>query len=56
MENSVTLSTITGDSYTLKVSNSLPDKHLRETPVHVYQNTQIRMFTAKLFIIVPNWK
>ena len=36
----------------------IPDIYPGQTPVHGYQNTQIRMFTEKLFytIIGQNWK
>ena len=44
--------------YTLELSNFIPDIYPGQTPVHGYQNTQIRMFTEKLFytIIGQNWK
>lgn len=41
------------DAHTLELSSSVPDIYLRENPVHVYQNTQVRILIAELFLRAP---
>lgn len=53
LENSLTLSTMTKDAHTLELSSSVPDIYPRENPVHVCQNTQVRMLIAELFLRAP---